>query len=127
MCSPLWMSIEPGAEDIRLMLAAPDTGTVLKARLRTPPAQPRSLAILLEALSAWYRLPLHAVVAADAPAVLSDRALWARLLGEAGEHDVHVQWIARPVGPPYRDRFLSDLGRCASGRRLVHLAATGLP
>jgi len=127
MCSPLWMSIEPGGQDIRLMLSAPDSGAVLKARLCTPPAQPRALALLLEALSAWYRLPLHAVIAADAPAVSSDRALWARLLGEAAEHDVHVQWIARPASPPHRDRFLSDMGRCSSGRRLVHLAATGLP
>lgn len=127
MSTPLWMSIEPAAEDIRLMLCAPEAGTVLKARLCTPPAEPCSLAMLLEGLSAWYRLPLHAVIAADGPAVAFDRALWARLLGEASERDIQVHWIARPARPPGRDRFLSEMGRYDAGRKLVHLAATGLP
>lgn len=126
MSSLLWMSIEPRPQEVRLMLTEPEKGTVLKARLRTPPSHPRALGMLLEALSAWYRLPLHAVIDADAPEVQRWPELWAHLAGETPDLQVHVEWVARPV-PGGRDRFLAPLGDFSSGRRLINHAATGQP
>src|SRR5437867_2624476 len=126
MCSPLWLSIEPRPQEVRLMLTEPGKGTVLKARLQTPPARPQALGMLLEALSAWYRMPLHAVIDADAPEVQIWPELWAQLAGETPDLQVHVEWVARPV-PGRRDRFLESLGDFSSGRRLINSAATGLP
>ena len=126
MSSLLWMSIEPRREAVRLMLTEPETGTVLKACLRTPPSHPRALGMLLEALSAWYRLPLHAVIDADAPDVQRWPELWAQLAGETPDLQVHVEWVARPV-PGRRNRFLASLGEFSSGRRLINHAATGQP
>src|SRR5262245_6220110 len=119
MSSPLWMSVEPRTQEIRLMLSEPERGTVLKARLRTPPSHPRALGMLLEALSAWYRLPLHAVIDADSPDVQRWPELWAQLAGETPELDIHVEWVARPVAGR-RDKYLAALGEFTSGRRLIN-------
>jgi hypothetical protein len=51
MSSSLWLSIEPSPSEIRLLLAVPQSGTALKARLPPRPARPRALAMLMEALS----------------------------------------------------------------------------
>jgi hypothetical protein len=123
--SPLWMSIEPLAQETRLMLSVPLAGTVLKARLAQPPAHPRALSLLLESLSAWYRRPLHAVLAADAQAVQSFPERWAELLGDLPGLDISVEWVARGEVARRRDRFLAELGDFASGRSLLHFAATG--
>jgi hypothetical protein len=72
---PLWLSIEPARSEVRLLsevrrvrllLSEPSAGTSLKARLPPQPADGRALMLLLEALSLWYGLPLHAVLDADA-------------------------------------------------------------
>ena len=126
MSSPLWMSLEPRLEEVRLMLCEPQVGTILKARLRTPPGDPRAVGMLLEALAAWHGQPLHAVLDADAPGVRSDPACWVLLLGEAAGPDTRVEWVARPVSRR-RDRFLGGLGDFSSARRLLHHALTGLP
>jgi hypothetical protein len=83
MSIPLWMSIEPVRSEVRLMLTAPAQGTVLKARLPNPPQHPRAVIALLEAISFWYRQPLHAVVDADAEDVRRNPEQWALLLGDA--------------------------------------------
>jgi alkylated DNA nucleotide flippase Atl1 len=126
MSSQLWMSIEPRPQEVRLMLSEPERGTVLKARLAGPPSHPRALGMLLEALSAWYRLPLHAVIDADAPDVQRWPELWAQLAGEPPDLQIHIEWVARPV-PGRHDRFFAPLGDFSSGRRLINHAATGLP
>ena len=56
--SPLWMSIDPDHDETRLMLTEARVGAALRARLPPVPRQPRALAQLLEALSAWYGMPL---------------------------------------------------------------------
>jgi hypothetical protein len=127
MSSPLWLSIEPCPEEVRLMLSEPGAGTVLKARLRTPPAHPRALGMLLEALSTWYHCPLHAVLDADAPAVQSSPELWARLTAEDLGLEVRVEWVARPMTGRRRDGFLSPMGDFTSARRLINNAGTGQP
>lgn len=126
MSSPLWMSIEPLTAEVRLMLSDPTAGTTLKARLPAPPAHPRALAMLLEALSAWYRLPLQAVLDADAPDVQRHPERWAHLLGDLPGLDIHVEWVAR-LDARRRDRFLGPMGDFSSARRLVTRAATGQP
>jgi hypothetical protein len=52
------------------MLSEPSAGTSLKARLPAEPADGRALMLLLESLSLWYGLPLHAV---SAEAVVSSK------------------------------------------------------
>ena len=106
------------------MLTAPSQGTVLKARLPNPPQHPRAVIALLEAISFWYRQPLHAVVDADAEDVRRDPERWALLLGNAPELAVSVEWAAVPR-VRRKDPFLASMGDFAESRRLVSFAATG--
>jgi hypothetical protein len=124
MSIPLWMSIEPVRSEVRLMLTAPAQGTVLKARLPNPPQHPRAVIALLEAISFWYRQPLHAVVDADAEDVRRNPEQWALLLGDAPELAVSVEWAAVPA-VRRKDPFLASMGDFAAARRLVSFAATG--
>ena len=120
---PLWMSIEPCCSEVRLLLSEPAVGTRLKARLPSPPSHPRAVPMLLEALSAWYRLPLHAVLDADASDVRRDPERWAMLVGDLPGLDVSVEWVARSVAK--RDRYLESMGDFGDARRLVTFGATG--
>ena len=101
-------------------------GAVLRARLPPVPAQPRAMAALLEALSAWFGRPLTAVV----DAAVRDSGLhpnhWARLLDEVDGESVRVEWVVAPDAAE-RDRFLEQAGGDFSqARRLLGFAATGL-
>jgi hypothetical protein len=125
MSSPLWMSIEPERSGVRIMLSEPAGGTSLKARLPWPPQHHRALPMLLEALSAWYRLPLHAVLDADASAVRDDPEAWALYAGDLPGLEVTVEWVGRPPSKRRRDPFLASMGDFSSGRRLLTFAATG--
>ena len=123
MSPPLWMSIEPIGPEVRLMLSTPTQGTTLKARLPSAPSHTRSLVQLLEALSLWYGQPLHAVVDANAQDVRQHPDRWAKLLGDAPDLAVSVEWVSVPG--VRKDRFLGTLGDFSRGRRLVRVAATG--
>ena len=80
--------------------------------------------MLLEALSLWYGLPLHAVLDADAEDVRHHPDRWSLLLGDAPERSVRVEWVAVPPCRKH-DRFLEGMGDFASGRKLTSFAATG--
>jgi hypothetical protein len=121
---PLWAALEPVGSHVRLMLAEPMAGTSLKARLPSQPAHDRAVLALLEALSLWYGLPLHAVIDADAEDVRRQPERWARWLGDPPEPHVRVEWMAVPRGRK-NDRFLSTMGDFASARKLVSFTATG--
>jgi hypothetical protein len=121
---PLWLSIEPASSEIRLLLSEPSAGTALKARLPPEPADGRALMMLLEALSLWYGLPLHAVLDADAEDVRRRPERWSLLLGDAPERAVRVEWVAVPPCRKH-DPALEGMGDFASGRKLVSFAATG--
>ena len=123
MPTPLWMSIEPRGSEIRLLLSEPAVGTRLKARLPSPPRHPRAVPMFLEALSAWHRSPLHAVLDADASVVRRDPEQWALLVGDLPGLDVRVEWVGRPKAK--RDRFLESMGDFSGARRLVTFGATG--
>lgn len=126
MPSPLWMSIEPRTTEVRLLLSEPSLGTVLKAKLR-PPEHTRALPLLLEALSAWYRLPLHAVLDAEGEDVRRHPDRWALLVGDLPALDVTLEWATHPKSSERRcrSRFLDELGPFDSGRRLINFSATG--
>ena len=121
---PMWVSIELAAEEIRLSLSVPDKGVKLRARLPAVPVESRALAMLLEALVAFYGQPLCAVVAADASDVSCTPELWAHLLGELTGQHIQVKWSARPARPP-RDRFLGALGGFRRADRALARARTG--
>jgi hypothetical protein len=124
--SLLWMTIEPGHDETRLMLTEGGVGPVLRARLPPVPHQPRALAALLHAISSWYGRPLTAVVAADAAESGLHPERWAQLLGEIDGEQVQVEWVVQP-GPAERDRFLGEVdGDFRQARRLATWAATGL-
>ena len=122
--STLWMAIEPMRDETRLLLTAAHVGSVLRARLPPVPCQPRGLALLLEALAAWYGMPLSAVIDAGAEGALSCPERWARLRGEIDGEQVRVEWVVVPAPVP-RDRFLEGMGDFAPAKRLVTFAATG--
>jgi hypothetical protein len=123
--SPLWMSIDPDHDETRLMLTEARVGAALRARLPPVPRQPRALAQLLEALSAWYGMSLTAVIDAGAEGALHHPQRWAQLLGEIDGEQVRVEWVVVPARTERRDRFLSELGDFSAAKRLLTFAATG--
>jgi len=106
------------------MLTAPAASTVMKARLPNPPAHPRAVISLLEAIALWYRQPLRAVIDADAEDVRRHPERWAMLLGDAPEMAVAVEWVAVPPARK-KDAFLASMGDFARARRLVSFTSTG--
>jgi hypothetical protein len=124
--SHLWVTIEPGQDETRLMLTCGQTGAALRARLPPVPAQPRALAALLEALSAWFGRSLTAVVDAAGRDSGPHPNQWSRILGEVDGEQVRIEWVVVPSAAE-RDRFLERAGGDSSAaRRLLTFAATGL-
>jgi hypothetical protein len=127
MSMPLWMSIEPMTLETRLQLSAPSARSCLRARLPPRPEHPRALITLLEAMTLWYGMPLHAVVDADAEDIRRDPEKWAVLLGDAPELSVRVHYVSVPASRrSRRDRFLAELGDFGHAERITSFAATGL-
>ena len=124
--SLLWMTIEPGYDETRLMLTAAGSGPVLRARLPPVPRQAGSLGALLEALSTWFGESLTAVVDADVRESALHPNRWAQLLGEIDSDLVKVEWVVAPTTAE-RDRFLGETGGdFRAARRLLTFGATGL-
>jgi len=121
------MSIEPVGPEVRILLTEPREGTALKARLPCPPASERAVPALLEALSCWYGLPLHAVLDADASDVRHQPERWALLVGDIQSFEVSVIWATRPAARELarRRRLLGSMGDFGSARKLLTFAATG--
>ena len=124
MSTLLWMTIEPDEDETRLMLTEGRVGAALRARLPPVPHQPRALAQLLEALSAWYGMRLSAVIDAGAQGALHHPERWAQLLGEIDGEQVRIEWVVVPTQRE-RDRLLGELGDFSRAKRLVTFAATG--
>jgi hypothetical protein len=124
MSSSLWLSIEPRSTETRLLLSVAGSGPSLKARLPTRPAHPHALVRLMEALACWYRLPLQAVLDADAPDVLRDAESWAQWTGDVSQLDVSVDWVGRAMWLK-RDRFLDDMGDFDAAKRRIAFASSG--
>ena len=124
MSSSLWLSIEPRSTETRLLLSVAGSGPSLKAALPTRPAHPHALVRLMEALACWYRLPLHAVLDADAPDVLRDAEAWAQWTGDVSQLDVSIEWVGRRSRPP-RDRFLDGMGSFDAAKRRIAFASGG--
>lgn len=125
---PLWITIEPSSTEVRLVLTEPGSGPSLKARLPLP-KQGRAVSVLLESLSLWYQLPLHAVLDADAEDIRLCPERWALLAGDLPIQQVSVEWAHRPRASlqKERGRFLKELGEFRSARQLLGFAVTGLP
>jgi hypothetical protein len=126
---PIWMTIEPRPTEVRLLVTEPGAGPSLKAQLPLPPPDSRALVLLLEAVSAWYRRPLHAVLDADAEEVGRHPERWVDLAGDLPLAHVSIEWARRPR-PSARKRhgrFLDEMGPFHSARRLLGVCATGLP
>lgn len=62
----LFMGVSPGPEGTRILVTDRDE-VRLKARLRCPPAHPRALSWLIEAVALWEGAPVRAVVCAGGP------------------------------------------------------------
>jgi hypothetical protein len=126
---PIWMTIEPGPTEVRLMLTEPGAGPSLKARLPSPPPHSRALVLLLEAISAWYQRPLHAVLDADAEDVRLHPERWVHLVDDLPLTEIAIEWARRPSGPARkrRSRFLDELGDMRQARRLLGSHLLGLP
>lgn len=126
--SPLWITIEPTLSEVRLLLTEPGSGPALKARLPLP-AHARAVPLLLEALSLWYRRPLHAVLDADAADIRLHPERWALLAGDLPVVDISVEWAQRPRPERRKEqgRFLEELGDFRSARQLLGFSVTGLP
>ncbi len=123
--SSLWLSIEPLPSMTRLLLSEANGGEALKARLPPIPAQPRALAMLLEALVAWYGEPLFAVLDADAEDVQRNPQRWALILGDLASPQIDVEWVSPLSVPAVDQRLLGGMGDYRRARRLITLAAAG--
>jgi hypothetical protein len=123
--SSLWLSIEPLPSMTRLLLSESGGGPALKARLPATPSQPRAVAMLLEALVAWYGEPLCAVLDADAEDVQRNPQRWAAILGDLQSPQIEVEWVSPLSMPAVDKRLLGDMGDYRRARRLITLAATG--
>ena len=82
--------------------------------------------MLLEALVAWYGLPLCAVLDADAEDVQRHPDRWSRILGDLQSPQIEVEWVS-PASMSETDRSLKDpdLGDFRRARHLITLAGTG--
>ena len=123
--SSLWLSIEPLPSMTRLLLSEASGGPSLKARLPATPAQPRAVAMLLEALVAWYGEPLCAVLDADAEDVQRNPQRWAAILGDLASPQIEIEWVSPLSVPAVDRRLLGDMGDYRRARRLITLAAAG--
>jgi hypothetical protein len=125
MSSSLWLSIEPRSTETQLLLSVAGSGPSLKARLPTRPAHPHALVRLMEALACWYRLPLHAVLDADASDVVRDAESWAQWTGDVSTLDVRVEWVGKARRGAPRERFLDGMGSFDSAKRRIAFASGG--
>lgn len=119
----LWMAIVPDVVEVRLMLTQAHVGTQLRARLPMPHS-PRALAMLLEALAAWYGQPFTAVLDAESQEVERHPERWAQLLSGLAERQITVEWIGH-ASPDERERFFAPLGNFRQAKRVLSIAATG--
>ncbi len=126
---PIWMTIEPRPSGVRLLLTEPGAGPSLKAQLPLPQPDSRGLVLLLEAISAWYHRPLHAVIDADAEDVQRHPERWVHLAGDLPLVEVSVEWARRGDARErkQRGRLLDEMGDARSARRLLGNHATGMP
>ena len=113
----IWLGVSPGPETARVLAQAGPKETVLKARLRSPPAHPRALAALCEALALWSGEPVRAVLAAGAPDASFDTTRW---LGPDGPSaNAFFELAVIDGARPRRRDALGGLGEFRDVRQLV--------
>ena len=115
----IWLGVVPGTERARVLAQAGSDETILKARLRSPPAHPRALAALCEALALWSGEPVRAVLAVGAPDASCDMTRW---LGPDGPtaNALFELAVVTSARPRRRDQ-LGGLGDFRDVRQLVLL------
>jgi hypothetical protein len=115
----IWLGVIPGPERARVLAQAGPHETILKARLRSPPAHPRALTALCEALALWSGEPVRAVLAAGEPGASFDTTRW---LGPEGLTSNALFELAIVTGarPRQRDQ-LGGVGDFRDARQLVLL------
>lgn len=104
----LFMAIEPGPEATRVLVTDRDEA-VLKARLRCPPAHPKALSWLIEAVALWQGAPVRAVLCADGPRRTPAASFRADWFPEFGGPLYSLEIVAERRGTAVRDR-LDGLG-----------------
>ena len=62
----IWVAIQPGCSETRILATQRAQQTLLKARLAIRPAHPRAIPTLLEALALWEGEPVRAALCVDA-------------------------------------------------------------
>jgi hypothetical protein len=72
----IWLGVAAGPERARVLAQEGPRETILKARLRSPPAHPRALVALCEALALWSGEPVRAVLAVGEPVGTCDTTPW---------------------------------------------------
>lgn len=120
--SSLWLSLEPHQKELRLSLSTAASGVILRARLPLALEQPRALPLLLEAIVAWFGMPLCAVLDADAEDVRRRPEFWSRFLAETDSPQISVEWVSVPL-PNRRDPFVAEFGGSSRATKLISAAA----
>lgn len=114
--SSLWLSLVPHQTELHLSLSRGHSGPLLRAKLPLALVQPQALTLFLEALVAWFGLPLCAVLDADTEDVRRRPEFWARFHADADSPHITVEWTAVPL-PNRRERFLGAVGTAPRTRR----------
>lgn len=100
MNETIWMGIAPGSEATRV-IALSQGQTLLKAHLQSPPAHPRALQWLLEAVALWQGSKVRCVLCADGGAGTRVTSLYRDYFADFGgplyalQHGEHLRELGR--------------------------------
>ena len=117
--SEMWMAIRPGIQGARVLAARTDGQTLLKARLRNSPIQPKALGALCEALALWEGETVRAVLVADGAAHTCDTNLFRECFADFGRPPLYELAYTRSNRREVLPRGRDPLGGFADLRRLL--------
>jgi hypothetical protein len=107
--SSIWVGVDPRPPKARVLAVRPSGEAILKARLEAVPKHPRALAVLLESLSLWQGVPIHAALA------VGDEEPWC----QAGQF--HIDFDDFGQTPLYSIELVSRLRRPSRREALAGL------
>ncbi len=117
--SRLWMGISQTPEYTRVLLLDGPGKPLMKARLPAPPAHPRAVQALCEALALWCGQPIRAALAAEDAERFCDTTPWLASWDGVFRNALCEIRIVSTARPPRAPERISGLGNFNDVRQLV--------